>query len=180
MLALVPMLLVGCVALGNPSPGELPRDVHAKPDARELEEHPCRYGDAPRCIAKCEHGDPQGCNGAGVLFEFGEISDTVTASRFYTQACDANYGPGCNNLAWLYLRGRGVARDLPHAMALFMAAFDAARLACARGDGSGCLMAGEMLLDGRGVTEDEDQALAMFRQACASGEPRGCSLQAAP
>jgi len=177
VLALLPVLLVGCAALGNSPSGALPLGAHAKPDARELEEHPCQYRDAPRCIARCEDGDSQGCNGAGVLFEFGEPSDPVTASSFYRKACDANYAPGCNNLAWLYLDGHGVARDLPHAMALFMAAFDAARLACARGDGSGCLLAGEMLLDGRGVPEDDGQALAMFRRACASGEPKGCELQ---
>jgi len=179
-LALLPVLLGACAQLGTPSAGALPADVHAKPDAREVEEHPCRYGDVPRCIAKCESGDAQGCNAAGIFFEFGESPEPVTASNFYGRACDANYGPGCNNLAWLYLHGRGVARDLPHAMALFLVAFDAASLACGRGDGAGCLLAGEMLRDGQGVAEDEDQALAMFQRACASGEPKGCEMQAAP
>jgi hypothetical protein len=36
-----------------------------------------------------------------------------------------------------------------------------------------------MLRDGQGVAEGEDQALAMFQRACASGEPKGCTLQAA-
>jgi TPR repeat protein len=177
---LATFLLVGCGELGGPRGGTLPADVHAKPSARELDEHPCRYGDAVRCIAKCQGGDAQGCNGAGVLFEFAERPDPLMASSFYNRACDANYGPGCDNLAWLYLRGRGVPRDPPHAMVLFMAAFDAASLACARGDGSGCLLAGEMLRDGRGVAEDDDQALAMFRRACASGESKGCDLQREP
>ena len=172
--------LVGCGELGGPRAATLPADAHAKPDARELAEHPCRYGDAVRCIAMCQGGDPQGCNGAGVLFEFAENPDPLAASSFYSRACDANYGPGCDNLAWLYLRGRGVPRDPPHAMVLFMAAFDAASMACARGDGSGCLLAGEMLRDGRGVTEDDDQAVAMFRRACATGEARGCDLERQP
>jgi TPR repeat protein len=178
--ALATLVLVGCAELGGPKAGTLPADVHAKPDARELEEHPCRYGDAARCIASCQGGDAQGCNGAGVLFEFGEQPDALTASSFYGRACDANYGPGCDNLAWLYLRGRGVPRDPPHAMVLFMAAFDAASMACARGEGSGCLLAGEMLRDGRGVTADDDQALAMFHRACASGQAKGCELEREP
>jgi TPR repeat protein len=178
--ALLPFLLAGCGELGAPKLGALPADVHAKPDARELAEHPCRYGDAVRCIARCEGGDAQGCNGAGVLFEFAERPDPLLASSFYGRACDANYGPGCDNLAWLYLRGRGVPRDPPHAMVLFMAAFDAANLACARGDGSGCLLAGEMLRDGRGVEQDDEQALAMFRRACASGDPAGCEQERIP
>jgi hypothetical protein len=175
LLAILPLLLVGCGELGGAKLGALPADVHAKPDARELQEHPCRYGDAVRCIAQCDGGDPQGCNGAGVLFEFAERPDPLLASGFYNRACDANYGPGCDNLAWLYLRGRGVPRDPPHAMVLFMAAFDAASMACARGDGSGCLLAGEMLRDGRGVEQDDDQALAMFRRACDRGEASACS-----
>ncbi len=182
--ALVPLLLlvggVGCAELGGGKVSALPADVHAKPDARELDAHPCRYGDAARCIAKCEGGDAQGCNGAGVLFEFAASPDPLMASSFYGRACDANYGPGCDNLAWLYLCGRGVPRDPPHAMVLFMAAFDSASMACARGDGSGCLLAGEMLRDGRGVAEDDDRAVAMFRAACASGERRGCDLESAP
>jgi TPR repeat protein len=173
-LALLPMVLAGCGAFGNATASTLPVDVHAKPDPREVAEHPCRYGDTARCVAKCEGGDAQGCNAAGIFFEFAERSDPLAASSFYGRACDANYGPGCDNLAWLYLHGRGVPRDLPHAMTLFMAAFDASNLACGRGDGNGCLLAGEMLRDGRGVAEDADEALAMFRRACAAGEPRGC------
>jgi TPR repeat protein len=172
----LPVLLAGCAALGEQKPSSLPGDVHARPDARELAEHPCRYGDSALCIAKCEHDDPQACNGAGVLFEFGESQDVASASSYYRRSCDGSYGPGCDNLGWLYLRGRGVPRDQPQAMVLFLAAFDAARLACLRGDGSGCLLAGEILYDGRGVKEDDDQAVAYFHRACDDGEPKGCDL----
>ncbi len=171
-----PVALAGCAALGEPKPGSLPVDVHAKPEAQELAQHPCRYGDAQRCIAKCERDDPQACNGAGVLFEFGENPDVVTASSYYRRSCDGSYGPGCNNLAWLYLRGRGVPRDQPQAMVLFLAAFDDARLACVRGDGDGCLLAGEILYDGHGVSDDDEQASAFFRLACEDGERKGCEF----
>ena len=176
--AAVVVLLGGCAQLGSAPKGGLPADVHARPDANEVAEHPCRYGDTAACVAKCER-DAQACNATGVLFEFdgGERSDPQVASGFYRRACDANYGPGCNNLAWLYLRGHGVPRDPPHAMVLFMAAFDAARLACGRGDASGCLLAGELLYDGRGVPEDEGQALAFFKRACDGGETRACGAR---
>ena len=83
------------------------------------------------------------------MFEFdeGTRSDPALASGFYTRSCEGNYAPGCNNLAWLYLRGAGVPQDQPHAMLLFMAAFDSAKLACMQGDASGCLLAGEMLYE---------------------------------
>jgi TPR repeat protein len=171
-------MLVGCAALGEPRVNQLPADAHARPAPREVEEHPCRYGDSAGCIAKCERDDPQACNGAGVLFEFGENPDLVSASGYYRRSCDGSYAPGCDNLGWLYLRGRGVPQDQPQAMVLFLAAFDAARFACLRGDGSGCLLAGEILYDGRGVKEDEEQAVAFFRRGCDDGERVACKLAA--
>jgi len=170
------VLATGCGQFGNTPVGSLPRDVHAAPTTSEVAEHPCRYGDVARCVARCTAHDPQACNAAGVMFEFDEGTSTepALASGFYTRACDGNYAQGCNNLAWLYLRGRGVRKDLPHAMFLFMTAFDAAQIACRNGDASGCLLAGEMLYEGRGVKEDEAQALAFFQRACDGGETRAC------
>jgi uncharacterized protein len=173
---LAPWCLAGCAQLGTPSPGVLPADVHAMPDARELAEHPCRYGEVARCVGKCEKEGGQACNAAGVFFEFGDRGDPALASSYYGRACDGSYGPGCNNLAWLYLRGNGVRHDPPHAMVLFLAAFDAARIACSRGDADGCLLAGELLYDGRGVDRREDEAIALFRRACAGGQARACEL----
>lgn len=168
--------LTGCGQFGNAPVGLLPRDVHAQPEAREVLEHPCRYGDVAKCIARCTRDDPQACNAAGVMFEFdeGTTTDPKLASVFYDRACDGNYAQGCNNLAWLYLRGSGVPRDQPHAMFLFLTAFDAARIACMNGDASGCLLAGELLYEGRGVPEDEAQAIAFFERACAGGEQQAC------
>jgi TPR repeat protein len=159
--------LTACAELGPSPPASLPADAHARPGAAERAAHPCRYGDVAACLARCDGRDPQACNAAGVLLEFdgGERSDPTLASGYYRRACDGNYGPGCNNLAWLYLRGSGVQRDPPQAMVLFMAAFDAARLACARGDASGCLLAGELLYQGRGVPADDEAATAFFEQA---------------
>jgi len=170
-------LLAGCGQLGNTPGASLPPDVHAAPDSIEVAQHPCRYGDVARCIARCTNDDPQACNAAGVMFEFDEGTRTEPslASGFYQRSCDGNYAQGCNNLAWLYLRGAGVPRDQPHAMLLFMAAFDAAKLACMQGDASGCLLAGEILYEGRGVDADEQQALAFFKRACDGGEQRACN-----
>ena len=168
--------IAGCSQLGNTAQGTLPPDVHQAPSAREVAEHPCRYGDVKRCVARCTEDDPQACNAAGVMFEFdeGTTTDPRVASVFYDRSCQGSYAQGCNNLAWLYLRGRGVPQDQPHAMLLFMAAFDAAKIACMQGDASGCLLAGEMLYDGR-VDGDERQELAFFEQACRGGEPEGCA-----
>ncbi|HEY6461375.1 MAG TPA: tetratricopeptide repeat protein [Polyangiaceae bacterium] len=175
------LVVAGCGELGTGHVSSLPRDVHAAPDAQDLADHPCRYGDVGRCIARCVAGrDAQSCNAAGVMFEFdsGESSDAALASGFYTRACEDSYAPGCNNLAWLYLRGNGVPQDQPHAMLLFMAAFDAAKLACLRGDTSNCLLAGELLYDQHAEPKDGDTAVAFFRKACDGGEPKACQLAA--
>ena len=157
----------GCAVLGPTHEPTLPVDVHAAPSVADRTAHPCRYGEVAECLARCVAADPQACNAAGVLLEFddGERSDPALASAYYRRSCDGNYGPGCDNLAWLYLRGRGVPRDPPQAMTLFLAAFDAARIACARGDASGCLLAGEILYEGRGMPADEEAATAFFAQA---------------
>ena len=169
--------LAGCEELGTARSAALPPDVHAKPTARDVAEHPCRYGDVATCVARCE-ADPQACNAAGIMFEFdsGWRSDPALASGFYNRACVGEYAPGCNNLAWLYLRGAGVPQDQPHAMLLFMAAFDASKMACLRGDGGGCLLAGELLYEDRVQPKEGETAVAFFRRACDAGEGRGCEL----
>jgi TPR repeat protein len=174
----VAMVTVGCTQLGTPRVSSLPRDVHAAPDPQDLADHPCRYGDVARCVAKCEAHDSQACNAAGIMFEFdgGERSDPALASGFYNKSCEDSYAAGCNNLAWLYLRGSGVPQDQPHAMLLFMAAFDAAKLACLRGDVSNCLLAGELLYEDHAEPKDGDTAVAFFRKACDGGEAKACDL----
>jgi TPR repeat protein len=61
-------------------------------------------------------------------------------------------------------------------MVLFMAAFDAAKLACGRGDASSCLLAGELLYEDHATAKDGDSAVAFFRKACDGGEQKACLL----
>jgi len=149
--------------------------VAARPDPAEVAAKPCVFGDVVGCVAQCTAGTASSCNSLGVLFEYGAKSsvDPATASSFYARACDAEYAPGCTNLAWLYSLGRGVPRDARQAMVLFTRAFDSARLACLRGDSQGCMMAGELILQGQ-VAGDDAEELAMFRTACDAGVRQGC------
>ena len=170
--------LFGCHA-GELTPSSLPRDVHAQPDQTELTANPCRYGDLSRCISKCRAEDPQSCNAAGMLFEFhAHSSDPTRASELYKRACDEAYAPGCTNLAWLHLAGRGVPRDHARAMRLFVFAYDKSKMACISGDLSACLLAGDLVYEGRGVEQDDAQALSLFDRACEGGEQKGCARAA--
>lgn len=170
--------LSGCAdgVLGNAPSDTLPRNVHYKPTVAEVKADPCKHNDLTACIARCQGDDPHACNMVGVMFEFSASGndDPSLASGFYKRACDSTYAPGCNNLAWLYLGGRGVPQDQAQAMRLFYFAYDAARSACFRGEPSSCLMAGELLFDGRGVDANPQEAHAYFDRACAGGEERGC------
>jgi TPR repeat protein len=167
----------GCAELGGARATSLPADVHALPTASEVADHPCRYEQVDACIARCEQDSTQ-CNATGVMFEFdhGIHTDPLVASEYYGRACTGNYAPGCNNLAWLYLRGSGVARDQPHAMLLFMAAFDSSKLACLKGDPSSCLLAAEILYDEHVSPKDGDTAVAFYQRACDAGDAKGCEL----
>jgi TPR repeat protein len=174
-------VLAGCSGLGNASYGILPEDVHKKPTPQEVAADPCKHGDVHACIDRCKNENARACNLVGIMFEFDPNTDgdPSMASGFYRRACDAAYAPGCNNLAWLYLSGRGVPKDHPQAMRLFSYAYDAAQIACHRGDPSSCLLAGELLQDGH-VDRDGANAVAFFARACDGGEKRGCELASNP
>ena len=170
-------MLTACADLLGPTPTTtLPRDAHAKPTAREIIEHPCENGDVAGCIAACKTNDAKSCNLVGAMLEFDKDGrdDPALASGFYRRACNASYYPGCNNLAWLYVGGRGVPQDKGQAMRLFFYAYDASRVACLDGDAAGCMMAGELLEDGRGVERNDGEALAFFERACSGGDRGGC------
>lgn len=171
--------LSGClIELGQgPSPwSNLPPDRHPSATASEVLADPCAHGDIGGCMQACKHDDAKSCNFVGVLLEFNNAGkdDPALASGYYRRACSATYYPGCNNLAWLYLGGRGVPKDNAHAMRLFYYAYDASRVACLEGDLAGCVMAGELLEDGRGVPQNEEQALAFFDRACVGGAQKAC------
>jgi TPR repeat protein len=176
------VFLGGCAReIGAPQVGELPRDAHAVPSARDILDHPCENGDVAGCISVCKaNNDAKSCNFAGTLLEFDREGrdDPTLASGFYRRACNAAYYPGCNNLAWLYVGGRGVPQDKAQAMRLFFYAYDASRIACLEGDLDGCVMAGELIEEGRGIDQDLEQALAFYDRACDGGQTRACERAA--
>ena len=87
-----------------------------------------------------------------------------------TTRCDKKkHGASCTALGELMQAGRGVTRDLPRAVTLFLKA-------CDLKDGLGCVRLGEMYQSGRGIPPDEDRAAALFLKACGRGTAEGCTL----
>lgn len=69
-----------------------------------------------------EDGDPESQNKIGVLFAqgIGLPQDKKRAFHWYKKAADAKYAPAMWNLAFMYVRGEGGAKeDLPTAFGLF-------------------------------------------------------------
>ena len=162
--------------LGGARVAEVP-DAHARVDPKEVAADPCRHGVVDACAKICvDRRDAPSCNTVGVMLEFdAERADAVEAARFYRLACGGAYAPGCNNLGWLYMLGRGVKKDPPLSMALFARAYDGYRTACLQGQVEGCVLAGDMVREGRGVDADDALATALYQRGCDAGDKRACA-----
>lgn len=89
-------------------------------------------------------------------------------ARSYSEACDAGFGDGCNNLGSLYDKGIGVAKDYSRAVALYSKA-------CGSGFTDGCGNLGNMYADGHGVAQDVSRAVVLWTKACDAGGAAGCA-----
>jgi TPR repeat protein len=67
----------------------------------------------------------------------------------------------------MYRDGKGVTRDVVHAVALF-------RLACDRGAATGCYRLGNSYLLGNGVEKNSQTAAMLFRTSCDANELSAC------
>jgi TPR repeat protein len=179
LFVLLGLSLVGCGGssslFGGPAIDRVP-DAHQAPDPAEVAADPCRFGDLNRCADRCAKShEASSCNTVGVMFEFAaDGADHARAATYYRASCAGNYAPGCNNLAWLYMLGRGVPKDPPLSIALFTKAYDGYRVACSDGDLEACVVAAVMIREGR-VEAEEREAVALLEHACSLGDPKGCA-----
>jgi hypothetical protein len=90
-----------------------------------------------------------------------------TSLELYERACRQGWMAGCENVATLYLRGDGVARDPARAAHEF-------DRACRGGEASACSNAGFMYRNGDGVARDDARAMAYLEQACGLGMANAC------
>ncbi|MCC6647886.1 MAG: sel1 repeat family protein [Polyangiaceae bacterium] len=180
-LGFVSLALVACggEVLGGARVAEVP-DAHARATPAEIAADPCLHGARDACARRClDRQDAPSCNTVGVMLEFdADRADPAEASRYYRLACGGAYAPGCNNLGWLYMLGRGVRRDPPLSMALFARAYDAHRTACLRGEVEGCVLAGDLAREGRAGDATPADALALFARGCGLGHAPACRRMA--
>ena len=113
-------------------------------------------------IPACEKALGQYPNDARLNFQLGRAYDLTgnspLALRQYQKAADLDYAPGQNNLASLYVTGRGVGKDDSKAVALF-------RKSAAKGFAPAQSNLGTMYQYGKGVAKDLPEALKWYRLA---------------
>jgi TPR repeat protein len=85
------------------------------------------------------------------------------------KACDAGSAPACLVLAFLYEEGKGVAKDLAMAAALF-------EKACNGGEAYGCSRLASLHRDGTGVAKDLVRAATLYGKACDAREASACAF----
>jgi serine/threonine protein kinase/TPR repeat protein len=139
--------------------------LSARSDAASRREAMATYRKA------CDADGSLGCTKLGALQEL--ANDPASAVESYTRACDGRKPRGCARLARMLERGRGVARDLSRARALYEAA-------CAEDPGS-CALLGASLLgrplprpDAATIAEHFKKAAPYVEKECRNGGFYAC------
>lgn len=152
---------VACVELGDMyEKGE----TGSKDDNKALEmfRRGCDYGAVVSCV-RLGRFYRDGRGGLG--------KDASQAAYYFQQACSTDYGYApsdpysCGDLAELYEKGEGVAKDEVKAVSLY-------QMACEVDNGKACGLLGDMQKDGRGGLV-KDKTLAAAKEYWA----KGCSLE---
>jgi serine/threonine-protein kinase len=104
---------------------------------------------------------------ARALLASSEPDSQRKAAGLLQEACDSGELRACVELAQLFERGTGVARDLSRAAALY-------ERGCGRGNGTACLRAGLLHRDGEGAVRNQPESLQWFQRACDAGAREGC------
>ncbi len=144
----------GCLLQHQPSCAGLARmygEEHAGAEDRMV--------DAMR--SACEAGESEGC------VQLAQHSNRVAARRLLEKACDADYGPGCHELAELIRRGWMVEANMVEAVKLD-------EKACELGEPDGCVGAGKAYLFGSGAVQDTERGLELLGATCTDETAVGC------
>jgi TPR repeat protein len=111
---------------------------------------------------------PAQCRQLGVGLARGDDHDRARAFEFFQSGCKLNDGVSCAGAAAALDAGRGVAKDVPGALALY-------ERACALRSLSSCTaVAMTHALGLMGVAKDEGLGEQLLERACAAGDGAAC------
>lgn len=142
------------------------------PATKTHDKSACPDDSALACTKACAGANMSACTTLGWMLEKGTSvlpGDPARAAMLYRAACFAGQQLACNNLAMLFLEGRGIDKDASQAAPLF-------RMACSGGDVRACANLGTLYRDGNGVGKDSARAVALFKKACDSGDGEACGM----
>jgi hypothetical protein len=105
-----------------------------------------------RLVAACGKGDEEACR---------------RMAEILTIACEGGDAPSCMPLGFLYVRGRGVEKDVTQGEMLFERACDA-------GEGRACAALARSILDRSQAPADRTRAEELMAKACAAGVAAAC------
>jgi TPR repeat protein len=123
------------------------------PRAKALTEKACKLGALDACFNLGERKENA----------INEPEDLPGAVAVFQDVCTRGYASACGSLAFMYMGGKGVAKDPARATSLFGKGCSEA---CAW-----CCFEGAKLV----VASDRDAGTAKFRSACRWGDNRGCA-----
>lgn len=106
------------------------------------------------CVESSLRGEPD----AAIV---GEAADHFRAE------CDGGEPAACSALGVMHELGRGVPRDMPQAVELYMSA-------CQQRYARGCVNLGQLHAEGVGVPQRWSQAAALYDLACQARNAEGC------
>jgi TPR repeat protein len=115
-------------------------------------------------------------------------SDASSDAAAFERDCQAGRPAACDALARMHAEGRGVPRDVAHALqlhenscdatraqAIRVKAADVTRELCVRSlDADSCFALARMYEKGEGVDASADQAIALYARACQARHEAAC------
>jgi TPR repeat protein len=125
--------------------------------------------------SECESANPEACAPLASLYldpHEDLASDPGKAYAFARRGCDGKFADACAQVAFLLVRGRGVAKDERGGAEMAISA-------CEAGSALGCLNAGMAFAEGVGVSKDVARAAALLERACGMGNGLACRQLAA-
>ncbi len=100
-----------------------------------------------------------------------QVGNMAAAVPLFDAACSGGSGEACSEVAQMYARGQGIARNDTLAAHSY-------QLGCNAGDGESCFRLARFFDEGRAVHMDNGaHAAALYAQACTAGQPLACAIQ---
>jgi TPR repeat protein len=96
-----------------------------------------------------------------------EGKDGAEAAWYYTLACGGKQYEACQNLGYLYEKGKGVKQSFVRASSLYGEA-------CGRNFGFACYRLGKLYSSGKGGNKSDGMGSYLKSLACRLGEVRAC------